>query len=109
MLRPHVLLLIVCCFLLCISYRPGRTAISQGTNHSLSLNGTSSYVSVPNSTSINTRSAWAPHARTPEERSKTGLSARRRQIPGRSAAARRFSFYFRPIRIFQAPYTARCT
>jgi hypothetical protein len=53
MLRPHVLLLIVCCFLLCISYRPGRTAISQGTNHSLSLNGTSSYVSVPNSTSIN--------------------------------------------------------
>src|SRR6185369_5878362 len=53
MLRPHVLLLIVCCLLLCISYRPGRTAISQGTNHSLSLNGTSSYVSVPNSTSIN--------------------------------------------------------
>jgi hypothetical protein len=53
MLRPHFLLLILVFVLLCISHLPMRTSSSQGANHSLSLNGTSGYMSVPNSTSIN--------------------------------------------------------
>lgn len=53
MLRPHVLLLIVLFVLLCVSYLPTHTSTSQPANHSLSLNGTSGYMSVPNSSAIN--------------------------------------------------------
>ena len=53
MLRPHAPLLTFVCLVVCISYLATHTSMSQATNHSLSLNGTSSYVSVPNSTSIN--------------------------------------------------------
>ena len=64
MLRPHGLLLIVFGLLLCVCYFRPQTSISQSVYQSLSLNGTSSYVSVPNSTSINvsgaiTIEAWA--------------------------------------------------
>jgi YD repeat-containing protein len=53
MSRRPVLVLILVCLLLFIAYRPMHTSSSQSSNHSLSLNGTSGYVSVPNSTSIN--------------------------------------------------------
>src|SRR5688500_12371521 len=53
MLRPHALLLTVICILFCFSYLPTHTSVSQTANHSLSLNSTSGYMSVPNSTSIN--------------------------------------------------------
>lgn len=53
MSRPHTLLLIVLATVLCVSYLPTHTSMSQTTNHSLSVNGTSGHMSVPNSTSIN--------------------------------------------------------
>jgi len=53
MLRPHALLLITFCLLLFILYLPPQPSTSQGAYHSLSLNGTSDYMSVPNSSTIN--------------------------------------------------------
>src|SRR5688572_27798238 len=53
MLRPHALLLTVFCLLLFVGYLLPQTSTSQVVYHSLSLNGASSYVSVPNSASIN--------------------------------------------------------
>ena len=52
MFRPHAQLLTVLCGLLLFVYFAPVTSTSQATHHSLSLNGTSSYVSVPNSTSL---------------------------------------------------------
>ena len=53
MLPPHALLLIAFSLLLFISYVPTPTSTSQATYHSLSLNGSSGHVTVPNSTSVN--------------------------------------------------------
>ena len=52
MFRPHAQLLTVLCALLLFVYFAPVTSTSQATYHSLSLNGTSSHVSVPNSTSL---------------------------------------------------------
>src|SRR5688572_13280436 len=53
MFRLHALLLTVVCVLVLVVYLLPETSTSQGTKHSLSLNGTSSYMSVPNSATIN--------------------------------------------------------
>ena len=53
MLRPHAQLLTVLGVVLLVVYFFPATSTSQSTKHSLSLNGTSSYMSVPNSATIN--------------------------------------------------------
>ncbi|HEX5874779.1 MAG TPA: LamG-like jellyroll fold domain-containing protein, partial [Pyrinomonadaceae bacterium] len=53
MFRAHAQLLTALCVCLAIVYFLPITSRTQGTQHSLSLNGTSSYVSVPNSSSVN--------------------------------------------------------
>src|SRR5262245_25607281 len=50
--RLHAQLLIVLCVVLLVVYLPVETSTSQSSQHSLSLNGTSDYMSVPNSASL---------------------------------------------------------
>jgi len=53
MFRLHAHLLTIISVLLVVLYILPQTSTSQGTRHSLSLNGTNSYVSVPYSAAIN--------------------------------------------------------
>src|SRR6185436_13991238 len=53
MFRLHAHLLTIISVLLVVLYILPQTSTSQGVSHSLSLNGTNSYVSVPYSAAIN--------------------------------------------------------